>query len=105
MPYSILVSAMILIVSTIICLIIALVVDKALEVTEQYHVDITQYEHDILLRPKMKTVRLRTSRFFKSLVVDHFFFKKKFISSYHLWRPDIPQANPGADQNNDLRPA
>ncbi|KAF8167264.1 hypothetical protein B0H34DRAFT_669750 [Crassisporium funariophilum] len=33
------------------------VVDKALQVIDQYHTNITKFERDILLRPKMNTVR------------------------------------------------
>jgi hypothetical protein len=33
------------------------VVDKALQVIDQYQTNITNLEHDILLRPKMSTVR------------------------------------------------
>jgi len=34
-----------------------LIVDKALQVIDQYHANITKFEHDILLKPKMSTVR------------------------------------------------
>ena len=34
-----------------------IVVDKALEVIDQYHVQITKFEHDTLLKPEMQTVR------------------------------------------------
>ena len=37
--------------------IIYSVVDKALQVIDQYHANITKFEHDILLKPKMSTVR------------------------------------------------
>lgn len=33
------------------------VVDKALEVTDEYHMKIDQFERQILLRPKMETVK------------------------------------------------
>ena len=39
-----------------------LVVDKALQVVDQYHTNITNLEHDILLKPKMSTVRKCTFR-------------------------------------------
>ena len=35
------------------------VVDKAVQVIDQYHVKIHKFERDILLRPKMDTVRQR----------------------------------------------
>lgn len=37
------------------------VVDSALEVVDEYHSKIMKMEHDILLKPKMKTVRFRKS--------------------------------------------
>ncbi|KAJ3503240.1 hypothetical protein NLJ89_g8521 [Agrocybe chaxingu] len=43
--------------SLLIHAILDLIVDRALQVIDQYHANINQYEHDILLRPKMKTVR------------------------------------------------
>jgi len=43
--------------SLLIHAILDLVVDKALQVIDQYHKNINKYEHDILMRPKMKTVR------------------------------------------------
>jgi hypothetical protein len=33
------------------------VVDSALEVVDEYHTKILKLEHDILLKPKMKTIR------------------------------------------------
>ena len=45
-------------------LIFILVVDKALQVVDQYHTNITNLEHDILLKPKMSTVRKCTFRMF-----------------------------------------
>ena len=37
------------------------VVDNALEVMDAYHEKILKLEHDVLLKPNMKTVRYRKS--------------------------------------------
>ncbi|KAF9535631.1 magnesium transporter [Crepidotus variabilis] len=44
--------------SLLIHALLDLIIDRTLAVVDRFHSNITKYEHDILLRPKMKTVKL-----------------------------------------------
>lgn len=77
---------------------LASVVDRALQVTDAYHDKINKFERDILIQPKVETIRHCMSSLITRLITS-----QPACSAYSLWGPYPAQTHSRTYQSSCIR--